>query len=102
MQTNAFNISGFGQTAQGVNNINNTSYNEDATGNNMTARNMVLLNKSQENGASGANDDQEGYTSYLRMKQELDDTIKDLDVKLNRVLAKQEYEYLKGYNVYVK
>ena len=28
--------------------------------------------------------------------------IKDLDVKLNRVLAKQEYEYLKGYNVYVR
>lgn len=28
--------------------------------------------------------------------------MKDLDVKLNRVLAKQEYEYLKGYNVYVK
>lgn len=36
------------------------------------------------------------------MKVELDDCIKDLDVKLNRVLAKQEYEYLKGYNVYVK
>ena len=28
--------------------------------------------------------------------------ISDLDVKLNRVLAKQEYEYLKGYNVYVR
>jgi hypothetical protein len=38
----------------------------------------------------------------LKAKQELDETIKDLDVKLNRVLAKQEYEYLKGYNVYVK
>jgi len=32
----------------------------------------------------------------------LDDTIKDLDQKLNRVLAKQEYDYLKGYNIYVK
>jgi hypothetical protein len=38
----------------------------------------------------------------MKMKLELDDTVKDLDVKLNRVLAKQEYEYLKGYNVYVK
>ena len=44
----------------------------------------------------------EGHANYLRAKQELDDTIKDLDVKLNRVLAKQEYEYLKGYNVYVR
>ena len=25
-----------------------------------------------------------------------------MDKKLNRVLAKQEYEYLKGYNIYVK
>jgi len=28
--------------------------------------------------------------------------ITDLDVKMNRVLAKQEYEYLKGYDIYVK
>ena len=38
----------------------------------------------------------------MKAKGELDETIKDLDVKLNRVLAKQEYEYLKGYNVYVR
>jgi hypothetical protein len=38
----------------------------------------------------------------LKAKNDLDDVIKDLDVKLNRVLAKQEYEYLKGYNVYVR
>lgn len=37
-----------------------------------------------------------------RARLELDDTIKDLDQKLNRVLAKQEYDYLKGYNIYVK
>lgn len=36
------------------------------------------------------------------MKEKLDSVIDDLDVKLNRVLAKQEYEYLKGYNIYVK
>jgi chromosome segregation ATPase len=32
----------------------------------------------------------------------LDFVISGLDDKLNRVLAKQEYEYLKGYNLYVK
>ena len=36
------------------------------------------------------------------MKADLDETVKDLDLKLNRVLAKQEYDYLKGYNIYVK
>lgn len=35
-------------------------------------------------------------------KAEIDRTILDLDDKLNLVLAKQEYEYLKGYNIYVK
>lgn len=35
-------------------------------------------------------------------KAQLDGVIHGLDEKLNRVLAKQEYEYLKGYNVYVK
>ena len=35
-------------------------------------------------------------------KVDLDNTLKDLDVKLNRVLAKQEFDYLKGYNIYVK
>jgi chromosome segregation ATPase len=44
----------------------------------------------------------EGAANYKKAVVELDETIKDLDVKLNRVLAKQEYEYLKGYNVYVK
>lgn len=36
------------------------------------------------------------------MSYQLEDVITDLDKKLNRVLAKQEYEYLKGYNIYVK
>lgn len=38
----------------------------------------------------------------MKAKQDLDNTIVDLDQKLHRVIAKQEYEYLKGYNVYVK
>lgn len=44
----------------------------------------------------------EGAIAYNKARQELDNTIVDLDKKLHRVIAKQEYEYLKGYNVYVK
>lgn len=47
-------------------------------------------------------DKTEGAKAYVKAKQELDNTIVDLDQKLHRVIAKQEYEYLKGYNVYVK
>ena len=36
------------------------------------------------------------------VKLQLDNQIHGLDEKLNLVLAKQEYEYLKGYNIYVK
>ena len=45
------------------------------------------------------------HEQWKRVKEtnvEIQDVISDLDVKLNRVLAKQEYEYLKGYNIYVK
>jgi seryl-tRNA synthetase len=38
----------------------------------------------------------------LKHQQDLEKVIEDLDKKLNRVLAKQEYQYLKGYNIYVK
>jgi len=37
-----------------------------------------------------------------KTKNALEDVITDLDKKLNRVLEKQEYEYLNGYNIYVK
>ncbi len=43
-----------------------------------------------------------GWEQVARVKGDLDETVKDLDLKLNRVLAKQEYDYLKGYNIYVK
>eukprot|EP00347_Sterkiella_histriomuscorum_P006958 403350786 len=46
--------------------------------------------------------DSDGQYRLEKNKQELDETIKDLDIKLNRVLMKQEYDYLKGYNIYVK
>lgn len=35
-------------------------------------------------------------------KVELNDVIENLDDKLNDVLAQQEFEYLKAYNIYVK
>ena len=42
------------------------------------------------------------WDEILNKKNEVDQTICGLDDKLNLVLAKQEYEYLKGYNIYVK
>lgn len=32
----------------------------------------------------------------------MEGVITDLDLKLNNVLKRQEYDYLKGYNIYVK
>ena len=49
-----------------------------------------------------ANDPVGSWSEVYRVNGMLEDTITDLDKKLNRVLAKQEYEYLKGYNIYVK
>lgn len=37
-----------------------------------------------------------------KVQLELEDTLKDLDVKLNRVLAKQEYDYMKCFTLLVK
>ena len=44
----------------------------------------------------------EHWSEVEKTKFQLENIIGDLDKKLNRVLAKQEYEYLKGYNIYVK
>jgi hypothetical protein len=38
----------------------------------------------------------------MKLKFDIDGVIGNLDDKLNLVLAKQEYEYLKSYNIYVK
>ena len=38
----------------------------------------------------------------MKLKGDIDGVIGNLDDKLNLVLAKQEYEYLKSYNIYVK
>jgi len=37
-----------------------------------------------------------------RVQAEMDDTLQDLDKKLHRVLAKQEYDYMKCYTLFVK
>lgn len=42
------------------------------------------------------------WLEMLGHQQSVNKVIEDLDQKLHRVLAKQEYEYLKGYNIYVK
>ena len=36
------------------------------------------------------------------MKEDLSLTIQDLDVKLNRVVNKQEFDYLSGYQLFVQ
>lgn len=38
----------------------------------------------------------------MKHKDEINNVVSKLDDKLNLVLAKQEYEYLKSYNIYVK
>ena len=53
-------------------------------------------------GAGDANSKLGHFDEVKRINGLLETTIEDLDKKLNRVLAKQEYEYLKGYNIYVK
>jgi hypothetical protein len=70
------------------------------TSNHLNSSQLAFSQKVEQNNRDIENG--EGYQNYLKAKNELDDVIKDLDVKLNRVLAKQEYEYLKGYNVYVR
>ena len=47
-------------------------------------------------------DENEIWHKVKETNNDIQEVITDLDVKLNRVLAKQEYEYLKGYNIYVK
>ena len=47
-------------------------------------------------------EENEKWHQAIETNDQITEVIADLDVKLNRVLAKQEYEYLKGYNIYVK
>ena len=72
--------------------------------NNVTMNSLGNGDATNTNGqANGLSADKGGHWSEVqRVSGQLEDTIQDLDKKLNRVLAKQEYEYLKGYNIYVK
>jgi hypothetical protein len=47
-------------------------------------------------------EEKENLTRLRRLEGEMAETITDLDKKLNRVLAKQEYDYLKCYTMTVK
>jgi len=47
-------------------------------------------------------EEKENLALLRRLESEMTDTITDLDKKLNRVLAKQEYDYLKCYTMTVK
>lgn len=42
------------------------------------------------------------WKTVIDTNSKIEDVIEGLDVKLNSILAKQEYDYLKGYNIYVK
>jgi hypothetical protein len=55
-----------------------------------------------ERSASNDIDFGTGFAGVMQVRKQLDETINELDTKMNRVLVKQEYEYLKGYNIYVK
>ena len=46
--------------------------------------------------------DRQDNEEVFRLKDDIDHVVSNLDDKLNLVLAKQEYEYLKSYNIYVK
>lgn len=44
----------------------------------------------------------QNWEEVEKHKNEINNVVSELDDKLNLVLAKQEYEYLKSYNIYVK
>ena len=44
----------------------------------------------------------DGLTEFETQQRNFNKVIEDLDTNLNRVLRKQEYEYLQAYNIYVK
>lgn len=46
--------------------------------------------------------ERQNVDEVMKLKDDIDGVIGNLDDKLNLVLAKQEYEYLKSYNIYVK
>ena len=47
-------------------------------------------------------EEKENLKVLQRLEGEMNDTLTDLDKKLHRVLAKQEYDYMKCYTMYIK
>jgi hypothetical protein len=47
-------------------------------------------------------EEKENLKILRRLEGELSETMTDLDKKLHRVLAKQEYDYMKCFTMYVK
>jgi hypothetical protein len=47
-------------------------------------------------------EEKENLQLLRRLEGEMNDTLTDLDKKLHRVLAKQEYDYMKCFTMYVK
>jgi chromosome segregation ATPase len=47
-------------------------------------------------------EEKENLKVLQRLEGEMHDTLTDLDKKLHRVLAKQEYDYMKCYTMYIK
>lgn len=47
-------------------------------------------------------EEKENLRILRRLEGEMSETITDLDKKLHRVLAKQEYDYMKCFTMYIK
>ena len=62
------------------------------------------LRESELGDNDGPTDDmlEHNKNKILREKEQLEEVLEGLDTKLNRVLKKQEHDYLRGYSIYVK
>eukprot|EP00347_Sterkiella_histriomuscorum_P023615 403333985 len=82
-------------------NLNSSQHNPLNNSTKLSSQQQQQLSKQQDINSS-LNDKGEHWNEVEKTKFQLEDIITDLDKKLNRVLLKQEYDYLKGYNIYVK
>lgn len=80
------------------NNFGNAPHDSSNINNAKDSKNLNTISKS----GLGQYKENEKWQTVEDTNDQIKEVISDLDIKLNRVLAKQEYEYLKGYNIYVK
>jgi hypothetical protein len=95
-----------GLTVDTHNNYNNSPKVEQHSASAISPTKLKLQG-SQDPGSPMGTDELEEWVKNLKRevfkhKEKIDGTIGNLDEKLNILLAKQEYEYLKSYNIYVK